>query len=66
MSAKVMDRETWRAAVHGVAKSQAQLSNWTEVLDSVLGAEDITMNQNPFLSWNLTFVVGWNGWGVDS
>ena len=23
----VMDRETWRAAVHGVAKSQAQLSN---------------------------------------
>ena len=23
----VMDRETWRAAVHGVAKSQAQLSD---------------------------------------
>ena len=23
----VMDREAWRAAVHGVAKSQAQLSN---------------------------------------
>ena len=22
----VMDRETWRAAVHGVAKSQTQLS----------------------------------------
>ena len=27
----VMDRETWRAAVHGVAKSQTQLSNWTEL-----------------------------------
>ena len=27
----VMDRETWRAAVHGVAKSQAQLNNWTEL-----------------------------------
>ena len=26
----VMDRETWRAAVHGVAKSQTRLSDWTE------------------------------------
>ena len=26
----VMDREAWRAAVHGVTKSQTQLSNWTE------------------------------------
>ena len=25
-----MDREAWRAAVHRVAKSQTQLSNWTE------------------------------------
>ena len=27
----VMDREVWHAAVHGVAKSQWQLSNWTEL-----------------------------------
>ena len=27
----VIDRETWRAAVHGVTKSQAWLSNWTEL-----------------------------------
>ena len=26
----VMDREAWRAAVHGVTKSQTCLSNWTE------------------------------------
>ena len=27
----VMDREAWRAAVHGVTKSQTQLSEWTEL-----------------------------------
>ena len=27
----VMDREAWRAAIHGVAKSRTRLSNWTEL-----------------------------------
>ena len=27
----VMDREAWRAAVHGVAKNQRGLSDWTEL-----------------------------------
>ena len=27
----VMDREAWRAAIHGVAKSLTQLNDWTEL-----------------------------------
>ena len=27
----VMDREAWRAGIHGVAKSQTRLSDWTEL-----------------------------------
>ena len=32
----VMDREAWRAAVHGITKSQTQLSNWTELINQQL------------------------------
>ena len=31
----VMDREAWRAAVHGVTKSQIQLSDWTKLYEFV-------------------------------
>ena len=27
----VMDREAWRAVIHGATKSRTQLSNWTEL-----------------------------------
>ena len=37
----VMDREAWRAVVHGVAKCQTQLSDWTEL--SVLGPFNWTL-----------------------
>ena len=28
----VMDRETWRAAIHGVAKSRTRLSDWSDLI----------------------------------
>ena len=40
----VMDREAWRAAVHGIAKSWTQLSDWTELRHIVLKAKN-------YLSW---------------
>ena len=27
----VMDRDAWCAVIHGIAKSQTQLSDWTEL-----------------------------------
>ena len=32
----VMDRETWRAAIHGVTKSRTWLSDWTEQLNTLV------------------------------
>ena len=33
----VMDREAWRAAIHGVTKSWTWLSNWTELKEKEIG-----------------------------
>ena len=38
----VIDRKAWRAAVHGVAKSQTRLSHWTE-LNSQSQAKCLTL-----------------------
>ena len=32
---ELVDREAWGAAIHGVAKSQTRLSDWTELIDNV-------------------------------
>ena len=36
----VMDREAWHAAVHGVTKSQTQLSDWTELSETIMIKKD--------------------------
>ena len=32
----VMDREAWRAAIHGVAKSRTRLSNWSDLTSDMI------------------------------
>ena len=44
----VMDREAWNPAVHGVAKSQTWLSDWTELM----------LLKQLFRCWN----IWWSSW----
>ena len=37
----VVDREAWRAAIHGVAKSRTRLSDWTE-LRSLMATDPVS------------------------
>ena len=39
----VMDREAWRATVHGVAKSRTRLSDWTELNWNILYMQFIVL-----------------------
>ena len=32
----VLDREAWRAAIHGVTKSRTRLSNWSDLISHIL------------------------------
>ena len=50
----VMDREAWRAAVHGVAKSWTWLSKWTELNLTIL---EITLFQHVYYSFGGYFIV---------
>ena len=43
----VMDREAWRAAVHGVSKSRTRLSNWTELNGTVRAVQQQPQQGGP-------------------
>ena len=47
----VMYREAWRATVHGVAKSRAWLSNWTELICFIVLSEEFSWS----LHWEWFF-----------
>ena len=44
----VMDRETWHAVIHGVAKSQTWMSYWTEQTE----LNDKSPGKLPFLPYS--------------
>ena len=46
----VMDREAWRAAIHGLAKSRTQLSKWTELMEKEMATHSI------ILAWRITWM----------
>ena len=49
----VMDREAWRAAVHGVVKSQTQLSHWTELKQILVPSHSLLLfsHKNPIITF---------------
>ena len=66
----VMDREAWRAMIHGVTKSQTRLSNWTELNINVLWhyCQDIcTWYSGWCQMWGCQVVKQFqvSGWGID-
>ena len=42
----VMDREAWRAVIHGVAKSRTRLSDWTELMYKIFWASLLALDEN--------------------
>ena len=53
----VMDREAWRAAIHGVTKSQTRLSDWTELNFRVVKKEMVVVLSHHS---EMVFLCTWN------
>ena len=47
----VMDREAWRAVIHGVAKSWTRLSDWSDLMTPSLEWKHVT-----FILWTLILI----------
>ena len=51
----VMDREAWRAVIHGVTKSWTQLSNWSDLIAYIQNLHTYVythMHSMDFANWN--------------
>ena len=62
----VMDREAWRAAIRGVAKSWTQLSDWTELNWKILNKtlanqihQHVKMIRKNYKTWP-SGIYSWN------
>ena len=53
----VIDREAWRAVIHGVAKSRTQLSDWTELK---VWLWQLTKKGKRFLAFALTSLLSFH------
>ena len=64
----VMDREDWRAAIHGVAKSRTRLNDWTELSISEKdgGFESEYHSVVPDSLWPHGLYSPWNSPGQDT
>ena len=61
----VMDREAWRAAIHGVAKSRTQLNDWSDlskVTEWGIFCETQNWMSPYYCSLNLTKITGDADW----